>query len=732
MHAGEPIPLSTNSLSNLRAESLAPIALPVGAVGALWFWLVLWPGVFPQTPLAAWFGSAILLLAPIASFSLRERYPRLAAPILVLGILAAIACGSLAYHAPHFAYLYAVAILFSSVLLGRRGSLVTAGLAGSLTVLTATFAGDQDSAVGETFLVLSVLAMVTLASLLLAQNLYTALLWFEHSYHLAREHEAAALERRAELRRARDALETTTERLQRTNQELSIARQEAEQERAMKEQFVANVSHELRTPLNLVVGFAEMMYLSPESYDGVTWSRDLVSDLGEMYRAARHLEGLVSDVLDLSRIDAHRLPMLREWVDVGDLIREVVETTMPLFRQRKLYCRVEYAESVPRLLVDRLRLRQVLINLLNNAARFTDKGGITVHSTLAEDSLVVSVQDTGVGIPEEQLESIFAKFTQAHSQVRRGGAGLGLAISRELVELHGGRMWAASKVGEGSVFSFSLPLPGAMPQAVPLQHLPAQPVYNPNRAPIIVVDPDPEVGTWLQRYLDERPILTVSTAQDAEEIVETQHPAAIIINQPPDAPAQSWFEPLGPQSDRCNLPVLRCSVPSSDWVVRAKGVDDFVMKPVSRASIARVLERLCPEGGRILVADDNPGFVALVSRMLSGMSRVGRVWGAHSGGEALRLARLYTPDLMLVDVMMPDMTAFEMLDILRKEDGLKGIRVVMVTATSYAEEILRNYRGRFTLCQSHSLVARPLVELIDTALSLFRPDYPSESTESNA
>ena len=546
-------------------------------------------------------------------------------------------------------------------------------------------------------------------------------------------------ERQGELNASLKALDEAYTQLQRSNRELVVARQAAEEARVMKEQFVANVSHELRTPLNLIVGFAEIMYLSPESYENVGWTPDLESDIRQIYRASRHLQSLIDDILDLSRIDAARLPMFRETADLRDVVLDAMETIHPLLEQHHLDSRVECPDSLPPLFIDRTRIRQVMLNLLNNAVRFTDTGGITVRLEQTAEAVLVSVQDTGIGMPQEQLAIIFQEFRQGQPGRRsRGGAGLGLAISRRFVELHGGRMWAESQVGVGSTFTFSLPLPGAVPQTVPLVHTATTRSRELLNAPVIVVDPDPGLTDMLQRYLGDRHLLPAQDLAQAETLIETEHPAAIVVNQPPDAPPDAWVGTLGEASRRYHVPVLRCSIPSASWLLHSHGISDCLIKPVSRDTLKQVLERHCPSPPttralRVLLIDDDSGFVSLISRMLYSLDPHIETITAYTGSQALRLAAEQPPDLVLLDLLMPEMDGFQVLEGLRKLPGLEEVPMVLVTATSYAEEALRRLGSCFTLTRHGGIGTGKLTELIRLTLELSQPDYVSRERElSNA
>ncbi|MGI5916960.1 MAG: ATP-binding protein [Anaerolineae bacterium] len=568
------------------------------------------------------------------------------------------------------------------------------------------------------------MGLIIVAQFVAYQSLYTLLDWSWNSQQRATMLLEQLRHHQGELNRTVQALTEATRRLQRTNRELALARQDADEARAHREQFVVNVSHELRTPLNLIVGFVEMMYLSPESYEGVVWTSDLSADIGRIYRAGKHLESLVNDILDLSRIDTARLPMFRELISLRTIIEQASETIAPLLERNALRYEMIYDEDIPKLLLDSTRIRQVMLNLLNNAIRFTDEGSITVRARLREDHVEVEVQDTGVGIDPAQIPHIFEKFAQAHvGSNSRGGVGLGLAISKQFVELHGGSMWVESTRGKGSTFRFTLPLPGAnLVRTLDLRAIPPRKV-SPEDAPVIVVDPDPSIADMLERYIDEHHMLPLRDVEELDALVESEHPRAIIHNQRPDAPAERWLETLGRTSSRYNVPILRCSVPSSGWLSDISGIDHCLIKPVSRETLRATLQGIGARINCLLIVDDDPGFVSLIERMVGTMDLVDQVRMAYSGDEALRICAEYKPDVILLDLLMPDPDGFAVIDTLRSQGQLDAMRVIAVTASNYGDEMLARKGMHFTLTQAKGLSINKVVDILHAVLNVVQPDY---------
>lgn len=710
------------------------LALSGATLLVAWVWLLVASSLAPDAPrqweeLRTVTPALTLLIIAAASLGLRSSPHQLRSGLFLIGL----ALGffqALVWIAPlPWAYYLSLVSILAGLLIGA-GAALLAGVALSLG-LTAL---HVLTAVPPAATVLPALGLVwaaAWAAFLSSRSLYTALHWAFHSQHRATELLDQLRQRQGELNRTLAALREANERLARTNLELGIARERAEEARAAKEHFVANVSHELRTPLNLVVGFSEMMYLEPESYDGVAWSAELQSDVGELYRASRHLQSLVNDILDLSRIDAARLPTYRELTDLGPVLIEAVETVAPLLRQRGLQYTLELPTELPQLLIDRTRIRQVLLNLLNNAVRFTASGGITIRVARGSDAIEVGVHDTGEGIPSDRLEAIFERFQQSEGgTTRQQGAGLGLALSRQLVGLHGGRIWAESELGRGSTFRFTLPLPSAAVQAPVLRTPQSRRLADGDNAPVIVVDPDPSVADLVRRYLGDRPVLVAPAMPAAEALVEQEHPAAVLLNLPPDAPNDAWMEGPGPCCRRYRVPLILSSLLSASWMQRANNLNGCLSKPVSRESLRQVLQPYCAVPGTVLVIDDNPGFARLMARMLRTLGLAAQVLMAHTAEDALHIARQAQPDVVLLDLLLPDMHGLVLAKALRAEQATRDTPIIAVTATSYAEEALQSADGRYAVTVARGLSPGSVISLLGATLRVLHPAYEASVSTS--
>ena len=313
-------------------------------------------------------------------------------------------------------------------------------------------------------LTVSLSAALTFVAQVAQRTLLRSLRRMNEGFEYALEQSDRMRNQSAQLELALKSLGQTSFALARANEQLEIMVQFAEEARRSKQQFAANISHELRTPLNLIIGFSEVILYSPATYYADQLPPKLLADIHTIYRNAQHLLRLVNDILDLSQMDVNYMTIAREPTQVADIIQSALNDFDELIRARGLTLSVEVEPDLPELHADRTRIRQVLLNLFNNALRFTDRGGITVRArpeTTTDDgrqttdhrpsSVVFSVSDTGSGIAEADLQRIFEPFTQADSSPsrRHGGSGLGLTISKRFVELHGGQMWVESQLGKG-------------------------------------------------------------------------------------------------------------------------------------------------------------------------------------------------------------------------------------------------------------------------------------------
>jgi signal transduction histidine kinase/CheY-like chemotaxis protein len=518
-----------------------------------------------------------------------------------------------------------------------------------------------------------------------------ALGWALHSYHEARERTDEARSRQGELASLSKSLGEYAYRLEQLNLDLAQARRSANEARQLKEQFAAAVSHELRTPLNLILGFCEMMVLTPDDAYGQSLPASYRADLEAMYRNALHISALVDDILDLSQIDAGRMALHREWASPRTIVGEAVATVETLFSNRHLTVRNLVGEDLPTLYVDRTRIRQILINLLSNAARFLQSGGATITGELRGDSLTLAVRDTGPGIPPGDLPYVFEDFRQATAATSgHRGSGLGLAVSRRFAEMHGGEMRVESALGVGTTFYLDLPTseqaPRNNPGAESWDDRTARRARGQAVRRVAVLAEDEQVRRVFQRHLDHYEVVDGSALATIEG--RDRLPLHAVVLGTPDDGAR-WGGLVEQIPDFRRSLVLTCALRTSQRTADDLGVHACLTKPVSREQLRAALRSLRRPIRRILVVDDNEAMTRLLVRMLRSIRPNVSVEIGNDGTEALTLARDAPPDLILLDLLMPTIDGYEVLERLGADPALRDIPVVLITAQgTHSEKVV--------------------------------------------
>jgi signal transduction histidine kinase len=291
-------------------------------------------------------------------------------------------------------------------------------------------------------------------------ELYAIAEWALESYRRERSSSLRLFESRQEVERSFLRQQALTLELQETNDELAIAQRAAEEAKHFRGQFLANMSHELRTPLNAVIGFSETMLNFPLMYNNTTLPTEYRGDLEQIHNSGKHLLNIINDILDLSKIDAGRLEIDIQRVDLEPILKGALSTAIGLVGGKPIKLLREAPDTVPNVKADPVRIRQVLLNIYSNAAKFTEQGQIKMVLKHDAERVTISVTDTGEGIHPDDLPHIFDEFRQgaAGRKKARAGSGLGMTISRQLLELMGGEIQVQSELGKGSTFTFSLPI----------------------------------------------------------------------------------------------------------------------------------------------------------------------------------------------------------------------------------------------------------------------------------
>ncbi|MGQ0593230.1 MAG: ATP-binding response regulator [Gammaproteobacteria bacterium] len=477
--------------------------------------------------------------------------------------------------------------------------------------------------------------------------------------------------------------------------ELAEARDAALEATRLKSEFLANMSHELRTPLNAIIGYSEM--LAEEAEDA---GRD--NDLGDLQKiraAGKHLLALINDVLDLSKIEAGKMEVHLETFDVPAMLQEVVSTIAPLVEKNGNRLEVRCAEGLGALRADLTKVRQALFNLLSNACKFTSSGVVTLavgrERVDGADWLRFGVSDTGIGISPEQMKRLFQAFSQADASTSKkyGGTGLGLIISRRFCQMMGGDITVESTPGQGSTFTIRLPIDNVAPKTTVTldgegSHVASTP---PKGVPtVLVIDDDPAARELMQRFLAQQQGLHMAGAGSGEEglrLAKELRPAVILLDVlMPGMDGWAVLTALKADPELAPIPVIMATILDEENMGFALGATDFLTKPIDRAYLAQVLQKYrcahppCP----VLVVEDHADLRALMRRMLEQEGWV--VAEAENGRVALDRVAENRPELIVLDLMMPEMDGFSFLEALRQHEGWRAIPIVVVTAKDLTAE----------------------------------------------
>ena len=341
----------------------------------------------------------------------------------------------------------------------HANTLAIAAISAAIIIFAPMFGGHTVDNFG-TFQLAAIL-LTFISAIIAAQvagDLYQIADWAMSNYQRERRVAGELFENRQALEKSLARSTALGTSLQETNEELATARAAAEEAKHFRGQFLANMSHELRTPLNAIIGFSETMLKFPAMYEDVPLPVTYEADLQQIYTSGRQLLTLINDILDLAKVDAGKLDVRMERVDLHRVFSNVVSTAHGLVGNKPVHLETEIPDLLPEVWADEARVRQVLLNLYSNAAKFTEQGSITLTVEEIEDGVQISMSDTGIGIAPHNLSLIFEEFKQADTGGRdpRSGAGLGLAISRQLMTLMGGHIWAESELGKGSTFHLTL------------------------------------------------------------------------------------------------------------------------------------------------------------------------------------------------------------------------------------------------------------------------------------
>jgi signal transduction histidine kinase/DNA-binding response OmpR family regulator len=561
---------------------------------------------------------------------------------------------------------------------------------------------------------------------------------------IRRKREAEELRERllSEEHAARTAAERAKAEIEAKNRELERAKKAADAANSAKSQFLANMSHELRTPLNAIIGYSEMLQEeAPEIGAGA-----MVPDLEKIHAAAKHQLGLINDILDLSKIEAGKMTLFLEEFHVAKLVREVASTVHPLVAKNGNTLVIECPAEVGCMHADLTKVRQVLFNLISNAAKFTEKGTITlrvekkaeargqrtevkdqpsgrtaVGASSRDSGLLESVSftiaDTGIGMTPEQQARLFQAFSQADASTTRkyGGTGLGLALTKRFCEMMGGSLTVTSVPGEGSTFTAELPARAPETRSEPATATGKPSVANGTGPLVLVIDDEPTARDLMQRALQKEGyrVELASGGREGLEAAARLRPDVITLDvMMPGMDGWAVLSALKSDASLARIPVIMVTILDDKHLAFSLGATDYLTKPVDWDRLHEILEQHRPamaSGSGVLIVDDDPQARDLLRRSLE--KKNWTVREAENGRAALGELENGRPALILLDLTMPEMDGFEFMQELRRRPEGHAVPVIVITSRELTEEDRQRLHGDVTrILQKGALSLEELME----------------------
>lgn len=643
------------------------------------------------------------------------------------------------YQQPEILLILAILPMMSEVMTGLKGTIVVESGLLLLVVLLPELPFTQPVTQTYRTALLLISAAAGVLGWGLSDNLISATDAANYHYHEAVKRLEEARQHRAEISVLLNEKNKSNYQLNRLNKMLNTARIKADEARMERDRFAMAVSHELRSPLNFIIGFSDLMVNSPETYAALhRWPRGLYDDIQEIYRSSNHLLGLINDILDMGKIDAQQMILFREKVDLSALVDEVSQMVSGLVDKKGLWLKNDIESDLPPVFADRTRIRQVLLNLITNGLRFTDKGGLTIRLRREDEkTLRIEVEDTGIGIDRDNLEWVFEEFRQVGNENwrRTEGTGLGLSIGRRFIDLHGGKMGVESELGKGSLFYFTIPV---MTPAAELELTAEDPSLGGDtaRSRLRPADQDrlliflTQSPFWAKVFGQSLPgyqVLAFSSPKEMFAMVQKVFPRAVIID---DAFCDEQSVQLFVSQPPYDVPIITFSIPMTSYSTTGKleGVLRYLVKPVSRNQLIEAVTALGPTIRNLLVVDDDPSMVRYLTQVIHSSeyelpARDYRFLTASTGEEALQHLAEGEVDAVLLDLDLPDINGLTLLNMIQKDDRLNQLPVVIISAQDLPGALFTPKSGSMQVRVNHPFAISELQTILEALLDKLGPGY---------
>ena len=455
------------------------------------------------------------------------------------------------------------------------------------------------------------------------------------------------------------------------------------------------MSHELRTPLNAIIGYSEMLIEDAEDEN-----EDFIPDLDKINNSGKHLLGLINDILDLSKVESGKMELFIEEFDLKKIIEEVEATIKPLVEKNGNKLVVEYKTDIEKISADLTKMRQILLNLLSNSAKFTKDGTITisvVSSKFKEHAVDFNISDTGIGMTPDQVDKVFKPFTQADEKTTRkfGGTGLGLTITKMFAEMMGGDINLKSKEGEGTTFTVTIPTKVSDPKKQDIVQ--NTEITNVDSGyTVLVIDDDDNAQDMMRKFLEKQnvSILQAKSGEDGLKLAAEYMPDAITLDvMMPEMDGWEVLTALQSNEATKNIPVIMLTMADEPDIGFSLGATDYLTKPVNWDQLSSILNRhkIESDSQSILIVEDDETTREMLKKSLASNDFKVRI--AKNGKEGLDKVKESKPGLVLLDLMMPEMDGFEFAEKLRENKDWLDIPVVVITAKDLTSEDHNRLKG---------------------------------------